>query len=365
MKKLILLIGLLICLVSIGQTVYYPGTRIFTGTLQINTDGTFNFQGSPENFIIPVISFIENDSIEVDSNINIAGNAYIQGELSIYGDGSSSMTIINDTLTVIYSTDTLYFYFNISGDSIIIDKSTSTLYIRGNVDSSGYASTGPWNQAISDSLPDSVLYATYAGTANALNDTITFSNDQYYTTSSNSVFFDMNNQGVVSIGEPNNRMCEGVSFFTVDDDSLDYSFASDIFSIGDEGEATYLFWISRDSLYYDGYGIFDSTYTLITGWADYILKGSFQKPKFKEIQLFWETNSHLPWIPANGGINKNGYVNQGRLLKQITEAVEYNYLYDAELREEVERLKKENEQLKRQIYLIYNMWKDREYRGDF
>lgn len=111
--------------------------------------------------------------------------------------------------------------------------------------------------------------------------------------------------------------------------------------------------VINGNLTVNGYGTFDSTYTLITGWADYVLQGSFQKPEFKEIRLFWETNNHLPWIFKNGGVNKNGYVNQGRLLKQITEAVEYNYLYDAELREEVERLKNENEQLKRQVYLIY------------
>lgn len=46
MKKILILLGLFITIIAQSQTVTYPGTRIFTGTLQIAVGAQFNFKGN-------------------------------------------------------------------------------------------------------------------------------------------------------------------------------------------------------------------------------------------------------------------------------------------------------------------------------
>jgi hypothetical protein len=96
----------------------------------------------------------------------------------------------------------------------------------------------------------------------------------------------------------------------------------------------------------------DSVHTLRppAGWADYVLKPTYKKIDFKEVEGFWQVNSHLPWLEKDGGPGE--YINLGKISKGLTEAVEHNYLYDAELRLEVDRLKEENEVLKKHIVKI-------------
>lgn len=130
-KKILLLIGILL---SIGITSYAqedePGDFYFnplSGRMDYVSDsvsfGIGNKQSLHNDTIkIPMITFVSEDTLQVDSNLIVIG------ELSVYGDGSSQMTLVNDTLLVIHD-DTLFIIYR--NDTIFLKSSTGNLYIDG------------------------------------------------------------------------------------------------------------------------------------------------------------------------------------------------------------------------------------------
>jgi hypothetical protein len=78
-----------------------------------------------------------------------------------------------------------------------------------------------------------------------------------------------------------------------------------------------------------------------TGWPDYVFKPTYKLPSLEEVEAFIKQYNHLPEVPSAQEVEKNGLdvgESQAILLKKIEELTLY-----------VIELKKENEQIKREI----------------
>jgi trimeric autotransporter adhesin len=83
-----------------------------------------------------------------------------------------------------------------------------------------------------------------------------------------------------------------------------------------------------------------------SGWPDFVFKEDYKLLSLKEVELFIKENNHLPGVPSANEIEKNGLDlgdGQAVLLKKIEELT----LYMIEINKQVERLKAENQQLKK------------------
>jgi hypothetical protein len=83
-----------------------------------------------------------------------------------------------------------------------------------------------------------------------------------------------------------------------------------------------------------------------SGWPDYVFKPGYQLPTLKETEAFIKTHQHLPGVPSAQQIKKEGLdVGDGQavLLKKIEELT----LHLIEINKRMEKLEKENEELKK------------------
>ena len=82
-----------------------------------------------------------------------------------------------------------------------------------------------------------------------------------------------------------------------------------------------------------------------TGWADYVFDASYKLRSLNDLETYIKKNQHLPELPATSEVEKNGIDvgdNQAVLLKKIEELT----LYLIKEHNEIENLKKVNQQLK-------------------
>lgn len=114
--------------------------------------------------------------------------------------------------------------------------------------------------------------------------------------------------------------------------------------IGTDGLAT-----SSHMLAVNGSAIFTKAVVKLTGaWPDYVFRPDYNLLSLNELEVFLIKNQHLPDVPCNSEIVKNGIDlgdNQTVLLKKVEELT----LYMIALNKKVEALSKENELLKRKI----------------
>jgi hypothetical protein len=85
-----------------------------------------------------------------------------------------------------------------------------------------------------------------------------------------------------------------------------------------------------------------------SGWPDFVFQDDYKLLSLKEVELFIKENNHLPGVPSANEIEKNGLDlgdGQAVLLKKIEELT----LYMIEINKQVERLKAENQQLKKSM----------------
>jgi len=87
------------------------------------------------------------------------------------------------------------------------------------------------------------------------------------------------------------------------------------------------------------------TVKLQANWPDYVFKKNFHLPTLAETAAYINQNHHLPEIPSEQEIAKNG-LNLGEMNKLLVKKVEELTLYLIELNKKVEQQQKEIEQLK-------------------
>ncbi|NOW99182.1 hypothetical protein [Mucilaginibacter sp. SG564] len=81
------------------------------------------------------------------------------------------------------------------------------------------------------------------------------------------------------------------------------------------------------------------TVKAVGNWPDYVFKKDYQLPSLQEIKAYIDQHQHLPEIPSEEQIAKEG-LNLGEMNKLLMKKVEELTLYLIELKEENERFKK-------------------------
>ncbi|SDP94757.1 hypothetical protein SAMN05428975_3990 [Mucilaginibacter sp. OK268] len=89
------------------------------------------------------------------------------------------------------------------------------------------------------------------------------------------------------------------------------------------------------------------TVKLQANWPDYVFKKDYQLPSLQEVKAYIDQNQHLPEIPSEQQIAKDG-LNLGEMNKLLMKKMEEMTLYMIEAKEEINELKKQVQDLKKQ-----------------
>ena len=84
----------------------------------------------------------------------------------------------------------------------------------------------------------------------------------------------------------------------------------------------------------------------MNGWADYVFKPSYKLPSLASIKTYIEKNQHLPEMPSEADVAKEG-VNLGEMVKLQTKKIEELTLYLIEQNKQLKAQQKQIKQLKR------------------
>ncbi|WP_343670144.1 hypothetical protein [Chitinophaga sp.] len=91
-----------------------------------------------------------------------------------------------------------------------------------------------------------------------------------------------------------------------------------------------------------------------TSWADFVFKPSYNLPSLSYIEKYISENQHLPGIPAESDVIAHG-VDLGEMNRLLLQKVEEITLYLIEEHKSNERLKEENEELKKRVDKIMSL----------
>lgn len=80
-------------------------------------------------------------------------------------------------------------------------------------------------------------------------------------------------------------------------------------------------------------------------WADYVFKPGYKLPTIAETEAFINANKHLPGIPSEKEITKDG-IDVGEMNKLLLQKIEEQMLYIIEMNKEIKALKEEVKVLK-------------------
>ena len=83
-----------------------------------------------------------------------------------------------------------------------------------------------------------------------------------------------------------------------------------------------------------------------TGWSDFVFDNNYKLRPLTEVEQFVKTNKHLPEIPSQKEVEKNG-VQLGDISSKLLMKIEELTLYMIEMKEEIQTLQKENTALKK------------------
>ncbi|WP_158826720.1 hypothetical protein [Mucilaginibacter lacusdianchii] len=76
----------------------------------------------------------------------------------------------------------------------------------------------------------------------------------------------------------------------------------------------------------------------MTGWSDYVFKPAYRLPSLTEVKSYIDQNKHLPGIPSEAEVLKEG-INLGEMNKLLLKKVEELTLYVIGLKEEIQKMK--------------------------
>lgn len=80
----------------------------------------------------------------------------------------------------------------------------------------------------------------------------------------------------------------------------------------------------------------------LNGWSDYVLKPDYQLPALSEVKAFINQNQHLPDIPSEKILVRDG-LNLGEMNKLLTKKIEELTLYLIEKEEQINKLDKKQQ----------------------
>jgi hypothetical protein len=78
----------------------------------------------------------------------------------------------------------------------------------------------------------------------------------------------------------------------------------------------------------------------LTGWPDYVFKPKYNLPSLIELKTYIDKNQHLPEMPSEREVAKNG-INLGEIVRLQTKKIEELTLYLIEQQKQMEQLKQE------------------------
>jgi len=84
------------------------------------------------------------------------------------------------------------------------------------------------------------------------------------------------------------------------------------------------------------------------GWADFVFDPNFKLRPLAEVATFIKENKHLPDVPSEKEVQKNG-IDVTEMQKIQMQKIEELYLYMIEMKKENEELKKQNEELQKEV----------------
>lgn len=87
----------------------------------------------------------------------------------------------------------------------------------------------------------------------------------------------------------------------------------------------------------------DFTALPVSSWPDYVFEKNYRLRSLGEVRAFIEANNHLPGIPSAAQVEKEG-IQLGDMSKRLVEKVEELTLYIIQLQEQIDALKKAQEQ---------------------
>lgn len=80
-------------------------------------------------------------------------------------------------------------------------------------------------------------------------------------------------------------------------------------------------------------------------WADYVFRAGYKLPDIDETEAFIRANKHLPGIPSEKEVARDG-IDVGEMNKLLLQKIEEQMLYIIEMNKEVKELKREVKELK-------------------
>ncbi|MEL7119285.1 MAG: hypothetical protein AAFO07_07590 [Bacteroidota bacterium] len=85
-----------------------------------------------------------------------------------------------------------------------------------------------------------------------------------------------------------------------------------------------------------------------SGWSDFVFEKDYPIMSLEEVENYIHTNQHLPSIPSEAEVTKNG-INLGEMDSKLLQKIEELTLYMIDMNKEIKALKAENEALKEEV----------------
>lgn len=95
----------------------------------------------------------------------------------------------------------------------------------------------------------------------------------------------------------------------------------------------------------------------LNGWADYVFNKDYQLPSLKDIKAYINLNHHLPDMPSEQEVIKDG-LNLGEMNKLLTKKVEELTLYLIEKDKQISEQQKVNQSFQQQLNYLMKQLKD-------
>ncbi|MEO5647973.1 MAG: hypothetical protein ABIQ56_06400 [Chitinophagaceae bacterium] len=87
---------------------------------------------------------------------------------------------------------------------------------------------------------------------------------------------------------------------------------------------------------------------LVPNWPDYVFNKNYKLPSISEVESFIQINSHLPGIPSATTLEKEG-LSLGEMQKLQMQKIEELTLYIIDINKQLQSVKLENEQIRKQL----------------
>lgn len=88
-----------------------------------------------------------------------------------------------------------------------------------------------------------------------------------------------------------------------------------------------------------------------SGWSDFVFSPDYRLPSLEEVETFIIRNKHLPEVPSEEEVLKDG-IKLGEMDAKLLQKIEELTLYTIELNKMMKQMKKENTELKERVQIL-------------